>query len=62
MTFTEWLKKEEVFPSRSYYENLLNNLPPEGKKKVSLYYEQQYRYYATLHNSEKCEQLEMNIK
>lgn len=38
MTFTTWLKKEEGFTSKAQYESLLNTLPYEGRKKVSLYY------------------------
>ena len=61
MNFTEWLKNEEGFISRSYFESLLDTLPPEGKRKVKAYYREKYRYYMLTHPDESYEQMEWNI-
>ena len=61
MNFTEWLKNEEGFISRSYFESLLDTLPPEGKRKVKAYYREKYRYYIKTHPDESYEQMELNI-
>lgn len=58
MTFTTWLKKEEGFTSKEQYESLLNTLPYEGRRKVSLYYKEKYKYYL----NRKPRQLEFEIK
>lgn len=58
MNFTTWLKKEEGFTSKAQYESLLNTLPYEGRRKVSLYYKEKYKYYLNA----KPRQLEFEIK
>ncbi len=58
MNFTTWLKKEEGFTSKAQYESLLNTLPYEGRRKVSLYYKEKYKYYLNT----KPNQLEFEIK
>jgi len=45
MTFTTWLKKNEGFSSRAQYDYLLNSLPYEAQRKVSLYYHEKYKYF-----------------
>ena len=45
MTFTTWLKKNEGFISRAQYDYLLNSLPYEAQRKVSLYYREKYKYF-----------------
>ena len=45
MTFTTWLKKIEGFHSRAQYDYLLNTLPYEARRKVSIYYKEKYKYY-----------------
>lgn len=58
MNFTTWLKNEEGFTSKAQYESLLNTLPYEGRRKVSLYYKEKYKYYLNT----KPKQLEFQIK
>lgn len=58
MTFTVWLKKEERFTSKSQYDCLLNTLPYEAKRKVSLYYKEKYNYFITTNPK----QLELKLK
>ncbi|AWK52779.1 hypothetical protein DIC82_18045 [Clostridium beijerinckii] len=45
MTFTTWLKRNEGFISRAQYDSLLNNLPYEAQRKVTIYYKEKYRYF-----------------
>ncbi len=45
MTFTTWLKKSEGFTSKTQYDYLLNSLPYEAQRKVSIYYKEKYQYY-----------------
>jgi hypothetical protein len=58
MDFITWLKKEEGFISKAQYDSLLNTLPYEGRRKVSLYYKEKYKYYINT----KPTQLEFEIK
>ena len=45
MTFTTWLKKSEGFTSRTQYDYLLNSLPYDARRKVSIYYKEKYQYF-----------------
>ena len=45
MTFTTWLKKSEGFTSRAQYDYLVNTLPYEAQRKVTIYYKEKYQYY-----------------
>jgi hypothetical protein len=45
MTFTTWLKKSEGFSSRAQYDYLLNSLPSEARRKVTIYYKEKYKYF-----------------
>ena len=57
MTFTTWLKKSEGFASREQYDCLVNTLPYEAQRKVTIYYKEKYQYY--LDNQPK--QLEFEV-
>jgi len=45
ITFTTWLKKSEGFTSRVQYDYLVNTLPYEAQRKVTIYYKEKYQYY-----------------
>ncbi|WP_202117462.1 hypothetical protein [Clostridium chromiireducens] len=45
MTFTMWLIKEKGFASKAQFDSLVNTLPYEGRRKLILYYEIEYKYY-----------------
>ncbi len=58
MNFTTWLKKVEGFSSKAQYDYLLNTLPYEARRKVSLYYKEKYKYFLTTNPR----QLELKLK
>lgn len=57
MTFTEYLKTKECFISKVHYDSFLETIPPEGRRKVNMYYKEKYRYY--IHDMQQYEQLKL---
>ncbi|EHI97583.1 hypothetical protein CDLVIII_0859 [Clostridium sp. DL-VIII] len=45
MTFTTWLLKEKGFASKAQFDSLVDTLPYEGRRKLILYYEIEYKHY-----------------
>lgn len=45
MTFAIWLIKEKGFISKAQFDSLVNTLPYEGRRKLILYYEIEYKHY-----------------
>jgi hypothetical protein len=58
MTFTTWLKKEEVFHSKEQYDYLLSTLPYEAQRKVVIYYKEKFKHYLAT----EPKQLELKLK